>query len=202
MQEKAAQGIALTAGYLTRKCKEVMPKWRLCPEVLRRAFSAGDKRKRLEYCVKAEHNPMDYWMSCVFGDEHTFFRKPIHLPTIHLAGLHHRSRTTKDPRRKVYSFGYPKMHFFYAVHWKLGVLGPYWLSDTAGFTRKRYPVSTRPPTPPCPTHLLHLLPLDSRHVATIVPNAGHAVAGGVGGGVDLEGDHVGLQRQVPCCQQR
>ena len=128
----------LTAAYLTRKCKEVLPEWRLSPLPEKKAFSAAEKRERMSYARKAVLYPMERWQSTVFLDEHICFRRPIPLPAIHIAGQRCKQRRkVKDPRKKVYSYGYAKLHFMYAVHWKLGVLGPYWISDTTGWSPRR-----------------------------------------------------------------
>jgi hypothetical protein len=146
----------LTPAYLVRKCKEVVPEWRLCPLPEKKAFSRQQKVERRLYARKAALYPMERWKSTVFIDEHLFFRRPIALPCIHLAGRRRaKRRKVKDKRKQLYSFGYPKMHFMYAVHWKLGVLGPYWISDTSGW----HPHPNRPfKVSPChPT--THLPPL-------------------------------------------
>lgn len=141
----------LTPAYLVRKCKEAVPEWRLCPLPEKKAFSPEEKRERKRYSAKAALYPLEQWQSTVFIDEHLCFRRPIALPTIHLVSKRrkHKRRIVTDKRKQLYSFGYPKLHFMYAVHWKLGVLGPYWISDTTGWNNKRkYKVSTLPTHPP------------------------------------------------------
>ena len=134
----------LTAGYLIRKCKEVCPSWRLSPLRLKKEFTPQQKLGRLAYCKKALLRPLEYWKSCIFWDEHTFYRRPSALPTIHLAGTKRGRQppTSRDKRLKRYPWEHPKLHFGYAVHWKLGVLGPYWISDCKHWRQARsFPVS-------------------------------------------------------------
>lgn len=159
----------LTPAYLTRKCKEVVPEWRLCPLPEKKAFSPEQKRERMRYSAKAALYPLARWQSTVFIDEHLFFRRPEALPTIHLVKKKRRfkRRIVTDKRKQLYKFGYPKMHFMYAVHWKLGVLGPYWISDTTGWSNTRkYKVcapSHRPPTRPPTFHQSSSVVLPSFH---------------------------------------
>lgn len=147
--KKLAQERGLTAAYLKRRCKEVVPAWRLSPLPEKKAFTAEQKRERLAYAEQAVLYPMERWKSTVFLDEHTFYRRPTPLPAIHLAGQRGAARrTVKDKRKHWYPWDYPKLHFMYAVHWKLGVLGPYWISDCKGWKgAKHYTVSNHPPRP-------------------------------------------------------
>ena len=43
----------------------------------------------------------------------------------------------RSPRRRQRPWNHPKLHFLYGVHWKLGVLGPYWVHDCTGWKRAR-----------------------------------------------------------------
>lgn len=153
----------LTPTYLTRKCKEAVPEWRLCPLPEKKAFTPQEKRERKSYARKAVLYPMERWQSTVFLDEHMCFRRLIALPAIHLAGRRlKKRRTVKDKRKKLYPWGYPKLHFMYGVHWKLGVLGPYWISDTTGYEPKRStPYEVSLPCHPA-THPPSTSPAESR----------------------------------------
>lgn len=132
--KELVQNKHLTADYLKRRCKEVVPGWRIGPLPEKIAFKPERKRERRAYSERAVQYPMEQWQSTVFLDEHKFFRRPIALPAIHIAGQRRRRRRMiKDPRKKRYPWSYPKLHFFYGVHWKLGVLGPYWVSDCKGW---------------------------------------------------------------------
>lgn len=132
----------LTAAYLKRKCKQAVPGWRIGPIPEKKAFSPEQKRERLKYAKDNVDQPPEYWQSMVFGDEHTFYRRPTPLPAVHIAGRRHPWRVNRDPRLRHWRSKHPKLHFFYAVHWKLGVLGPYWISDSTGWRRRRkYKVS-------------------------------------------------------------
>lgn len=150
--------LELTAKYLTRKCKEACKGWRVGPLRLKRAFPPEEKRARRAYAVEALQRPMDYWKSTIFVDEHTFYRRPMPLPAVHIAGRRRgtppkkraRERTNRDPRLKARRFAYPKLHFLYGVHWLIGVLGPFWISDCTGWRRARhYPKKVS--YPPVPT---------------------------------------------------
>lgn len=156
----------LTAAYLTRKCKEQVPGWCVSPLPQKKAFTPEQKRARRTYTEKAAQYNMDRWQSTVFLDEHTFYRRPISLPAIHMRGTGQR-RYIRDTRLHRYPWDYPKLHFMYAVHWKLGVLGPYWISDSKGWKRaKQWKVSCRH-HPAAPTH-----PPTSCHLISVsVPSA-------------------------------
>lgn len=146
-----AQTRCLTASYLIKKCKEVCKEWRVGIPRQKKAFDCPHKRARLNYALGAVDNTMEQWQSTIFADEHVFFRRPSGAPAIMLAGRRWGGRSmckkVRDRRLKTFSYSYPKLHFFYGVHWKLGVLGPYWVHDCKGWRKaKTYPVS--PPTHP------------------------------------------------------
>lgn len=132
LQKLAAKGI--TAKYLTRRCKEVAPGWRVSPLREKKAFTGPQKKTRLTYALDALKRPLNYWLSTIFVDEHTFYRRPTALPAIHIAG---QRRKVSDRRLKRWKWAHPKLHFMYGVHWKLGVLGPYWVHDCTGWKHAR-----------------------------------------------------------------
>lgn len=141
----------LTAAYLVKKCKQYVKGWKVGIPRQKKAFDLPHKRARLAYAAKAVNYSMKRWQSTIFADEHTFYRRPSGAPAIMLAGRRWGGRSmckkVRDRRLKTYSYAYPKLHFFYGVHWDLGVLGPYWISDCKGWRKaKHYPVS--PPHPP------------------------------------------------------
>ena len=162
----------LSAAYLAKRCKQVAPGWKIAVVPEKKAYSREEKRGRLAYAKEAVQRPMEYWRSTVFYDTHVFFCRPTALPSIHIAGRRRRPhKKCTDKRRKVYPWGYPKMHFAYAVHWKLGVIGPFWISDTTGYKKaKKYKASSA----------AHLPPIDVG-LAPVV--AQHARVEVVGGGV-------------------
>lgn len=125
----------LTAEYLERRIKKVVPGWKLEPLPQKKAYTPEQKRSRLDYCKEAVKRPMDYWKSTVFWDEHTFYRHPRPLPAIRIGSR--RRRIVRDKRLKPRAWQHPKLHFAYGVHWKLGVLGPYWISDCKGWKKAR-----------------------------------------------------------------
>lgn len=130
------QGISIA--YLTKKCKQAVKGWRIGPLPTKKAYTPEQKRGRLAWAREAEDKPMEYWLSTVFVDEHTFYRRPTPLPAIHIAGQRRSNRhVMKDKRLMRYRWQHPKLHFCYGVHWKLGVLGPYWISDCAGWRHRR-----------------------------------------------------------------
>lgn len=146
------EGKEVTAAYLERRLKEVVPGWRISPLPEKKAFTAQQKAARLAYAKVAVNYSMERWQSTIFVDEHTFYRRPIPLPAIHLAGQPGKARRiVRDKRKSWYPWQYPKLHFMYGVHWKLGVLGPYWISDCKGWKgAKHYKVSTALPAPRAP----------------------------------------------------
>lgn len=121
--QKLCRGRAdITPSYLERLCKRSCPGWRIGQQREKKAFTAPQKRTRLRYAVNAVDQPMDYWLSTVFCDEHVCYRRPYLLKGIHLG---RRRFINHDKRLRRYPWAYPKLHFLYGVHWKLGVLGPY-----------------------------------------------------------------------------
>lgn len=147
--KKLVKEKGLTAAYLVRACKAKVPGWCIKPLRQRKAFTPAQKRLRLAYATAAVLYPLARWQSTIFVDEHTFFRKPKSLPAIHIAGRRvggrRQSRKIRDKRLKRYSWGYPKLHFMYGVHWFHGVFGPYWISDCTGWRGRTYKASG-PPT--------------------------------------------------------
>lgn len=131
----------VSAKHLIKRCKQVCSSWRIAPLPEKRAFTADEKRARLAYCKEAQYRAPEYWMSTVFVDEHTFYRRPQPQPCIHIQGRRMKMRRlNKDDRLKHKKYGWPKLHFLYGVHWKLGILGPYWISDCTGWPKnKHYP---------------------------------------------------------------
>lgn len=143
--KKLAAEKGLTAKYLVKKCKQAVPSWRLRPMPEDKSFTRNQKKGRLSWAMEAIKRPMAYWLSTIFCDEHTFYRHPIPLPCIHVAG---QRRRVPDKRLKRWKWQHPKLHFLYGVHWKLGVLGPYWIHDCTGWRRaKQWEVSRSPPHP-------------------------------------------------------
>lgn len=84
LKKLAAKGI--TAKYLTRRCKKEAPGWRISPLREKKAFTGPQKKTRLAYALDALKRPLNYWLSTIFVDEHTFYRRPTALPAIHMAG--------------------------------------------------------------------------------------------------------------------
>lgn len=137
----------VTPAYLERKCKEVVPGWCIGqPPAAKRVFKPEEKKGRLNYCRTALTRSAEYWQSTVFCDEFKYWRKPIPLAGVMIAGRRRAVRLNPlahDRRWHPVPVGYPKMHFLYGVHCTLGVFGPYWLSDTKGWSHaKRYKVRT------------------------------------------------------------
>lgn len=135
----------VSATHLIKRCKQVCPGWRVGPLPEKRAFDADEKRARLAYCLEALQRPEEYWKSTVFVDEHMCYRRPMPQPAIYRAGQRRaRRRLNTDPRLKHKKYGWPKLHFLYGVHWKLGIIGPYWISDCTDWLRaKHYPRQAR-----------------------------------------------------------
>lgn len=134
--KKLVQNKGISAAYLERKCKQAVPGWRIGPQRTRLEFTPEQKRERLEYALEAVDFPKERWDSTVFCDEHTHYRSPKPLPGIHIVGRGWRRRRCaklKDKRAKLGKWRYPKLHWFYGVHWKLGAFGPYWIHDTPGW---------------------------------------------------------------------
>lgn len=151
----------LSPAYLAKKCKEANKGWRLGPIPEKRAFDRTEKQARRSYASEALQRPMDYWKSTVFVDEHTCYRRPIPLPAIWLAGRRRARRvTTKDKRYERQKWRYPRLHFMYGVHWALGVLGPYWVSNCTGWRSAKH-FTTKASAPPAATPArTHLSPVD------------------------------------------
>lgn len=147
--KKVVSETGVTADFLVRACKAKVPGWCITPLRERKAFTPAQKQQRLAYATTAAQYSMARWQSTIFVDEHTFYRKPISLPAIHIAGRRvggrRQSRKLKDKRLKRYSWGYPKLHFMYGVHWFHGVFGPYWISDCSGWRGRTFKASG-PPT--------------------------------------------------------
>lgn len=101
------------------------------------AFTPDQKRQRLAYVKENKDRPLTHWQSTIFADEHVCHRRPGHLPGVHIAGQRRRFPTINDRRRRQRPWNHPKLHFLYGVHWKLGVLGPYWVHDCTGWKRAR-----------------------------------------------------------------
>lgn len=171
-----ARRLHLDPAYLAKKCKAVSKDWRFGPITEKRAFDRNEKWARRRYASEALQRPMDYWKSTVFVDEHTCYRRPIPLPAIWLAGRRRARRvTTKDKRHERQRWRYPKLHFMYGVHWALGVLGPYWVSDCTGW-RKAKRFTTKASAPPAATPArAHLPPVDVTR-----PAGGGLQPGGLG----------------------
>lgn len=183
--KKLARERGLSAAYLKRRCKQVVPEWKIAALPIKKAFTIDQMRARLAYAVEAVKRPMDYWRSTVFYDEHVMYRRPKALPGIFLAGR--RRRLCGDKRLRRNPWQHPKLHFAYGVHWKLGVLGPYWISDCTGWKRaKKYKVCSATHLPPV---RLLLLPVHAQLER----------CAGVGGGVEDEGCHLLLLCIVLSC---
>lgn len=136
----------VTPAYLERRCKEVVPGWHIGPlPAAKRVFKPEEKQTRIAYCKKALAAPREFFQSTVFCDEFKCWRRPVCLPAIWIAGRRRPNPLARDRRWRPRKTGYPLMHFLYGVHWKLGVFGPYWLSDTKGWRHaNRYLVRTCP----------------------------------------------------------
>lgn len=127
-----------TAKYLEKRCKQAVPGWRIGYQPEKKAFTAQQKRERLAFCREMVEQPLEFWQSTVFVDEHTFYRRPYPLKGITIG---RRLYKNKDKRLRRYPWSYPKLQFMYGVHWKLGVLGPYWISTCQGWKiRTKFPV--------------------------------------------------------------
>lgn len=140
----------VSAKYLIKRCKQVCSKWCIAPLPEKRAFNADERKARRAYCEEALQRPPEYWKSTVFVDEHTFYRRPRPQPAIHIKGQRMKMRRiNKDARLKNKRYGWPKLHFLYGVHWKLGIIGPYWISDCTDWKKaKHYPKkASSPPVP-------------------------------------------------------
>lgn len=125
---KLVEKTHVTAKHLIRRCKEVVPQWRLSTMPEKRGFSPPEKKARLAYSTEAVQRPMDYWKSTIFVDEHTFYAKVKPLRGIWMGGRRWR-RKSFDKRCRGKGYSWPKLHFLYGVHWAIGVIGPYWISD-------------------------------------------------------------------------
>lgn len=184
----------VTAEYLTKRCKEEVPGWCIAPLPEKKAFTPAQKQKRRHYAERAVQYPMEQWQSTVFLDEHKFYRRVIPLPAVHIAGQRRKlRRTNKDMRKRRYPWSYPRLHFLYGVHWKLGVLGPYWISDCEGWRHARhYQVSNhaQPATHRMPVQLMcaavtqspSLLGKQAHRLSSLVGWLGAGLAGLAEGG--------------------
>lgn len=128
------QDKGLTPAHLYQAARRVDPAFKLGLEVLKPAFSRGDKRQRTEYSAAALQQPDSWRKSIVYMDEGSVQLQPKPRHFLGHRGeeqLRTDSRCKRDPRQ------IQSLHFLLAVCWATGLLQLLPLSHSAGYEAPR-----------------------------------------------------------------